>query len=210
MTDLITVSVEHLTLEAGKGASGGADGGAGLRDWAALGSAVMAAIAALAAWASVVQSRRLQLASVRPYLNGQLIQVGSGPINFAVQNAGAGPARGPGFCIIVGEEYVRGYAGPNMGGFFKPGDSRTVKTDFSGGQATEPIGVLCCWDTAGNFHVFDLATGKMRTWKRPRWWRRKLPSQRPEDALASMHPEVDLGPLSQVKGQGPKQMDAHR
>lgn len=58
MRDQLAPSFFHFVLEAG-GSVDDAHEGAGLRDWAALGSAVAAAIAAIAAWASVVQGRAL-------------------------------------------------------------------------------------------------------------------------------------------------------
>lgn len=96
-----------------------------------------------------------------------------------------------------------------MGGFFKPGDRRTLATQFTGGKGLRPQGTLSCWDTAGRFHVFDFNGAESKVWKRPRWWRPKPPSS-PEKAFAELHPAVDLGKLTKVEGHASKQMDDYR
>jgi len=180
-----------------------AESSIGLRDYVASASAMFAAIAAGAACFSVRQSRFLQESSIRPYLNGQMTQRGNGPLEFAIQNVGAGPARGVGFCVLIADEYMRGYAAPNMGGIFKPGDRRVLASKFSGrGQGTIE-GVLVCWDVGGGFHIFDLETGEQKSWRPARWWRPTPPSGSPEDALPVFHPDVSLAGRTQVGGSGP-------
>jgi hypothetical protein len=170
------------------------------RDYTTMVSAFFAAVAATAAWFSVLQSRRLQRDAISPYLSGQASQAeGGAPIEFAVQNVGAGAAREVGFCVIIGTEYMRGYAAPNMGGFFRPGDRRTIRTEFrSGGDGV--TGVVTCRDVAGNFHVFNLLDGRTMTWKPRRWWQQKPPGSRPEDALSAFFPAIDLDKLTKVGG----------
>jgi hypothetical protein len=174
----------------------------GITDYAAVASAIFAACATFIALLSVRQSRGLQELSVRPYLNGQLIQSGNQPLDFAVQNVGAGPARAVGFCVVLRNEYLRGYAAPNMGGLFKPGDRAVITTTFSGG-GSEPAGVLTCWDSNEGFHVFDFATGRRKSWRPKRWWRRgQIPSGKPEDALAVFDPTLSVTGLTKVQGRG--------
>jgi hypothetical protein len=174
----------------------------GLRDYIALASTAFAAIAASVACFSVRQSRLLQEGTIRPYLNGQMTQAAVGPLQLAVQNVGAGPARGVGFCVLIGDEYMRGYAAPNMGGIFKPGDREVLTSEFSGGAPGSIEGVLTCWDVGGGFHVFDLATGKQNSWRPARWWWRTPPSKNPEEALCVFYPDVNLGEMQKVSGRG--------
>jgi len=174
----------------------------GFRDYVTLASTVFAAIAAAAACFSVRQSRLLQESSIRPYLNGQMTQTALGPLQLAVQNVGAGPARGVGFCVLIGDEYMRGYAAPIMGGIFKPGDKAELTSEFSGRVPGSIEGVLTCWDVGAGFHVFDLATGEQSSWRPARRWRRTAPSETPEDALRVFYPKVDLGEMKKVDGRG--------
>lgn len=175
----------------------------GIADYAAVGSAIFTACAALIALLSVRQSRALQELSVRPYLNGQLVQSQKQPLDLTVQNVGAGPARAVGFCVLLGNEYLRGYAAPNMGGIFKPGDRAVIATTFSGIDS-EPAGVLTCWDSNEGFHVFDFATGRRKSWRLKRLWRRgRIPSGEPEDALTVFDPKLSVAGLTKVQGNGP-------
>ncbi len=178
------------------------ESGIGFRDYLALATTVFAAVAAGTACLSVRQSRLLQESTIRPYLNGQMTQTAHGPLQFAVQNVGAGPARGVGFCVLVGDEYMRGYAAPNMGGIFKPGDREVLTSKFSGVAAGSIEGVLTCWDVGGGFHVFNLATGEQKSWRPDRWWRRSPPSDNPEEALRAFYPEANLDEMKKVGGQG--------
>jgi hypothetical protein len=178
------------------------EGAAGFRDYIALASTAFAAIAAAAACFSVRQSRILQEGTIRPYLNGQMTQTAHGPLRLAVQNVGAGPARGVGFCVLIGNEYMCGYAAPNMGGIFKPGERDMVTSKFSGNSQGSIGGVLTCWDVGGGFHVFDLATGEQNSWRSDRWWRRTRPSETPEEALRVFYPDVNLGEMKKVGGRG--------
>jgi len=179
-----------------------AESGIGFRDYVAFASTIFAAIATGAACLSVRQSRLLQEISIRPYLNGQMTQTALGPLQLAIQNVGAGPARGVGLCVIIGSEYMRGYAAPNMGGIFKPGDREVLTSEFSGGAQGSIEGVLTCWDVGDGFHVFDLASGEQKSWRPNRWWRRTAPSENPETALRVFYPNANLPEMKKVGGHG--------
>lgn len=156
-------------------------------------SAACAALAATAAWRNAYLSRRQWLASQAPILVGQI--VAGGQVELQITNVGAGLARQPRFCVIVGDEYVVGYAGPAFGSILKSGEERRIRTELSTrtGKAT---GVITCLDSADRIHVFSLK-GDHSVYRL---------RGRAEDALDPLRemrrqrPEVDLNALRVVRG----------
>jgi hypothetical protein len=95
-------------------------------EWAAVGSAAFAAVAAGASWSSVWQNRRERLAAQRPEL---LIEVSVGfPSNKIVAQIhnNGGTARIVRFCVIEGT--FMAYGTPHPTGIFQSGESRTIET----------------------------------------------------------------------------------
>jgi hypothetical protein len=173
-------------------------------EWASAFSAVFAACAAAASWAAVrinfVQWRTSRLPDLR-------IQAWhrekTGKIELVILNAGAGVARGVGFCVAYDNEYVAGFAGPNLGGFLSAGERVVVVTDLTPGSSVAYHGVVTCDDVTGYFHSWSIHPVAHRVW-RTRFLRRRLkeyPSG--EDVLAHHHPDIDLSVLRRVSGRAP-------
>ncbi len=133
-----------------------------------------------------------------PDLRAQLWTRSTG-IQLLILNAGAGVARGVGFCVVCCDEYVAGFAGPNLGGFLNPGERVAVDTDFSGG-ATSYKGVVTWDDVLGYYHSWSIHPITHRLWRtailrRPR---KEYPSG--EAVMKHHHPEIDLAALRRVEG----------
>jgi hypothetical protein len=170
-------------------------------DWAPAAAAVFAAFAAAAAWATVRLNYRQWRASRLPELRGQMVRrERTGKIELTILNAGAGVARGVGFCAVYGGEYVAGFAGQNMGGFLKPGERTVVETDLTHREDPKYVGVVTCDDVAGCYHSWSIHPVGHRVWKTPvlRRPRKDYPSG--AEALAHHHPEIDLSKLVRVGG----------
>jgi hypothetical protein len=175
-----------------------------LLKWAPAASGLFAACAAAASWAAVRLNYRQWRASRLPELRIQgWHKHKTGKIEFIILNAGAGVARGVGFCVVFGEEYVSGFAGPNFGGFLNPGERVTVETDLTPGSAGEYQGVVTCDDVVGCYHSWSIRPVQHRVW-RTRVLHRPLkdyPSG--ETVLKRHHPDIDLSVLRRVSGRAP-------
>ena len=119
-------------------------------DIAALGTAVFAAVAAGASWASVWQNRKDRIAASQPYMTIDLIVVGdSNRVRVHLTNAGAGIARGVEFAVAAPATGQMSYGPPHPAPLFKPGESRIIETGISGDRDTELIGFVQCYDITG-------------------------------------------------------------
>jgi hypothetical protein len=97
-------------------------------EWAAVGSAAFAAIAAGASWSSVWQNRRERLAAQRPELIIEIsVHLPSNKVLAQIHNNG-GTARSVRFCVIEGS--FMAYGTPQPTGIFQSGESRTIETDL--------------------------------------------------------------------------------
>lgn len=97
-------------------------------EWAAVGSAAFAAIAAGASWWSVWQNRRERLAAQRPELIIEMsVHLPSNKVLAQIHNNG-GTARSVRFCVIEGS--FMAYGTPQPTGIFQSGESRTIETDL--------------------------------------------------------------------------------
>jgi len=119
-------------------------------------SVALAAIAAIASWASVRLNRRQWLLAQQPILSAQMERQGSGEVHLLILNAGAGPARGVRFCVAVGDKFVSGFAGPQYGGYLRPGDRAVVVLELEAGRGEQANGVVMCWDAIGRVHRFTM------------------------------------------------------
>jgi hypothetical protein len=175
-----------------------------VRDWAPAASAGFAFLAATASWASVRLNHRQWRQSRMPNVHAQMWhKQKTNRIELVILNAGPGVARGVGFCVVLGDEYVAGFAGPNMGGFLNPGERVVVETDFTAGNVTKYEGVVTCDDVLGRFHSWAIHPVRHRVW-RTKFLRRPLneyPSG--ETVLRYHHPQHDLATLRRVQGQTP-------
>lgn len=131
-------------------------------EWAAVTSATCSAMAAAAAWWSVRQGRSQWLAAQSPTL---LLQVQDNEresrIELHIANAGSGLAHSLRVCLAHGDEFIEGYAGPNLGGILRPDETRVIATDLAARDVT-PFGVVTCIDSVGRVHSFDLAGARRR------------------------------------------------
>jgi hypothetical protein len=89
-------------------------------------SPALAAIAAAASWASVLQARKLRKEQDAPWLQIQLTYSPEGRIGAVVTNAGAGVAGGVQIVLHHGNPFA---AGPIGHGFMFPGDIRVIETE---------------------------------------------------------------------------------
>jgi hypothetical protein len=170
--------------------------------WAPVASATAAALAAGASWISVRLSRKQWKAAQRPELRLQAWDRG-GTIEIVIVNAGGGFARGVGFCVVVGTEYVAGFAGPNLGGFLDSGQRVVVNAQLTR-SSNQVQGVVTCHDVDGFFHAWDAARDQHRVW-RGRFTRRALPADPSgQEALNAFYPSLDLGALTRVEGTTPR------
>ncbi len=180
-----------------------------LVEWAPVASAALSAVAALAAWAAVRLNWKQWRASQTPELRGQAVhRQKTDELKFTILNGGAGAARGVGFCVAVGEEYVAGFADPNMGGFLNPGERVTVTTQLTPGEESTVRGVVTCDDVAGYYHSWSIHPVRHRVW-RTTFLRRPLkeyPSGK--EALQHHHPDINLDQLRRVGGHTPPLEDA--
>lgn len=79
-------------------------------------SAALAAVAAGASWASVVQSRKALEATVLPDLHVQALRVQTAPehMEYVIHNAGAGIAKGVLFVFVGEDSYTQGAVGVGL------------------------------------------------------------------------------------------------
>jgi hypothetical protein len=164
--------------------------GLGFDDWTTLGGVALAAIAALASWASVALGARARRASLMPELVAQPIQPeGRERTDFLIHNGGGGLARGCGFVFVVGNDYAMGHV---SGGFLRPGERAYVATLIPpgppGGRAD---GAVICRDWRGNSWVWNLRDDPRKKLRSRRAGKRKGYLSAKE-WLAAVHPEIDL------------------
>jgi hypothetical protein len=152
-----------------------------------------AAIAALASWASIFQTRRLAREESSPQLQIQKVAASDGTIGVVITNAGGGAARGAGF-YLSSPPY---YAGSALGhGFIFPGETREVWTQIAVTDPPTQIDVLAlCRDRRSFVHYWtaDERHRILKNWRRRPKYSRDVPS-----IFRKFHPEVDLNALTRV------------
>jgi len=99
-----------------------------LTDWATIGAAAFAAVAAIASWASVLQTRRERLAAQRPDLLIEVsVHLPEEKVFVQIHNNG-GTARSVRFCAIEGS--LMAYGTPQPTGILERGESRSIETSL--------------------------------------------------------------------------------
>jgi hypothetical protein len=177
-----------------------------VQDWAPVASTALAAAAAAAAWLNVRQSRRHWLDAQRPVLVPQVVDNETETrIELAILNAGPGAARGVRFCLVLGGEFVAGYAGPNLGALLRTDESRTIKTQLSD-RGASPACVTTCLDSVDRVHVFDLHGGHIIHSPRAV----DQASGDPVVAFRAVYPDIDLDEMTQVGGAAARKDPAAR
>jgi hypothetical protein len=179
-----------------------------VRTWAPAASALFAFLAATASWASIRIARRQWLAAQRPYLVGQLMKDPSGRRRLEIRNTGSGGAHGVRFCVVVGDEYVTGYAGPSMGGYLGTDETAVVETALHEDGPPETFGVVACWDASDRVHVSGLDSAASRVVRRA-WFRRKdADATDPESAFAHRYGWKASAGRTKVAGVGKAKLPA--
>lgn len=167
--------------------------------WIALASAVFAALAASASWASVRFNRRQWLASQQPFLVLQLSVEPSGGLRLVILNAGNSAARGVRFCVAARKQFAAGYAGGEFGGYLAPGQRARIKLELSGKDGDKIRGVAVCWDGAGRVQRFS-DRGDCENLARPRG--NSETASDPLEAFSSFFGAQALQGHHRVQGQG--------
>jgi hypothetical protein len=149
----------------------------------------IAAIAALASWASVWQARKLGRESSAPLLQVQKTVNAQGFVGAVVTNAGGGPARGAGIYIV----HPPYYASDSLGhGFLFPGDTRVVVTGIQVAEAETDIIVFCRdRNSVPHFWNADEEHRELTDWRgRPKYFGDL------DAAFGIFHPDVGLSDLT--------------
>jgi hypothetical protein len=153
----------------------------------------IAAIAAIASWASVWQSRKLARESSTPHLQAQkIVNAADDTIGAVVTNAGGGAARGAGIYLSHPPFYVQGPIGH---GFLFPGETRYVHTPIPVSDVETDVLVLCR-DKSSVPHFWN-ASEEHRAYTD---WRGRPKYQRDIPAVfREFHPGVDLNALTETE-----------
>ena len=170
----------------------------GLTTWqqvALIAGPAIAAIAALASWASVWQARKLGREATAPHLQVQkVVQSYNGTIGAVITNAGGGAARGVGIYLTYPPYFV---AGPIGHGFLYPGETRVVWTQIPNTDPPEETDVMVlCRDRDGFPHYWT-ADERHKVFKN--WHRGPKYNKDPYGIFRDFHPAVDLNTLTQVE-----------
>jgi hypothetical protein len=155
----------------------------------------IAAIAAIASWASVWQARRLARDAGMPHLMVQKIKdANDGTVGSIITNAGGGPARGAGVWISHPPFCVKHSLGH---GFLYPGEVRRVWTNIPMQDSVETDVMAMCRDRDSFAHYWTAAE-KHRVIK-TRFRRRPKHGTDPAKLFAEFHPGVDLNALTDAQ-----------
>jgi hypothetical protein len=160
-------------------------------DLATLVTAGFAAVAAIASWASVLQTRRERVAAQTPDVHIEVVQaIGANQRNVRVElvNAG-GLAKAVKFAVLVDNQLATGHPPPIP--TFKPGESRIIETGITPSLDAKRVAFVSYYD-AGNtrFYVSYLDPAKKRVYRV-----KDLSAQRLSDnaLLLQLAPGFDLG-----------------
>lgn len=133
-------------------------------EWAQVGATAFAAVAAIASWVAVRQSRRAFEDTLLPRLVGVWKEpaASGGRVQLEIANTGNGFAYAASFYVISGSQYVRGRITET--GLMLPQEVVHIGAQLPVIDTQTIIGVLFCEDLHGHWHVWSWA-GKHR---RPR------------------------------------------
>lgn len=149
---------------------------ASISDWAPVASAGFAAIAAIASWIAVRQTRRDFVASRKPDLEITLIEnMDTGALKIHIQNHGRGSARNVRFIVVEPEAAAVGHLPPNT--TLAPGEGRTLLTPMqSSGDRHPVVAAVLCNDGDGYVHIWKV-DGRHKCWKLSWRWNYSLSDQ---------------------------------
>ena len=153
-----------------------------------------AALAALASWASIIQTRRLAREENSPQLQIQKVVSPEGCVGAVITNAGGGAARGAGFWLCCPPYYAQSPLGH---GFLFPGETRQVWTTIVVTDPPARIDVLAlCRDRRSFAHYWN-ADERHRVLKN--WRGRPKYSGDVPTIFHKFHPDVDLNVLTEAE-----------
>jgi hypothetical protein len=157
-------------------------------DWAQVGSALFAAVAAGASWATVAQARRERKRRETPDIHMRVIQrLPSNEVDIHVVNYG-GPAKDVRFCVVESGQVAYGTLPPN--GHIDPGEHRTLTTALVAADEKAPaIGYVAGFNLLGDRMFVSSLNGDERRW---RFRRRFLPDRKTSDhdVLKAFYPDI--------------------
>ncbi|HEV2923068.1 MAG TPA: hypothetical protein VGW98_03480 [Solirubrobacteraceae bacterium] len=165
-------------------------------DWATVGTAAFAAVAAGASWASVWQNRRERIAARTPAmaLEPQYVEADDEVRLYIFSNGG--PAREVHFLLVSGAEVVAGIPRPTS--LFRSGESRCLKTRLSKPETgTPPPSFIACYDISGKHFYAWSGSGEERVYTQHRWQRE--PDVSDEALMKAFYPEVDYSKATKKK-----------
>lgn len=154
----------------------------------------LAAVAAVASWAAVRQSRQAFKSERMPLLEASWVEEDR-EVVLEIHNTGAGFARMPFFYVIGGSCEVHGYL--TDGRPMPPGEGLRIRTELPRREDGEqPTGVVLCIDVSGTWQVWSCDGRHRELRNRLRRTPRRI---RPEQALELMHPETAGASYTNVK-----------
>jgi hypothetical protein len=137
-------------------------------DWATIGTAAFAAVAAIASWASVLQTRGERLEAQRPDLLIEVsVHLPEEKVFVQIHNNG-GTARSVRFCVIEGT--FMAYGTPQPTGILERGESRSIETSLPATKDREARAWVSGVDAAAR--IIYVASSKGMT---KRYMLKKLP-----------------------------------
>jgi hypothetical protein len=132
-------------------------------DWATVGTAAFAAVAAIASWASVLQTRRERLAAQRPDLLIEVsVHLPEEKVFVQIHNNG-GTARSVRFCTIEGT--LMAYGTPQPTGILQRGESRSIETSLPATKDREAKAWISGVDAAARTIYVASSKGKTKRYK---------------------------------------------
>lgn len=132
-------------------------------DWATIGTATFAAVAAIASWASVLQTRRERLEAQKPDLLIEVsVHLPEEKVFVQIHNNG-GTARSVRFCAIEGT--LMAYGTPQPTGILERGESRSIETSLPATKDREARAWVSGVDAAARIIYVASSKGMTKRYK---------------------------------------------
>lgn len=124
-------------------------------DWAPAASAAFAAVAALASWVVVRQTRRDFVAARQPDLEITVIEnLDTGAVKIHIQNHGKAAGRGVKFVVVQQDTAAYGFLPPDA--TLAAGESRMLRTPMVADSERAAVGMVLCNDGDGYVHAWKV------------------------------------------------------
>jgi hypothetical protein len=144
--------------------------GSGLRTWAPVASAGIAAVAAGLSFFAVRQAHAERKEDRRPRLMIQPLRDEQGLMSYSITNAGKGLAGQVQYLFACEQDYATGAIDT---GFMRPDDEAIVHTSMTAPHKVQSRGVVVCLDPYGGVYAWNIA-GKRKQF-------RKLLTRKPDN-----------------------------